>query len=436
MSLARVVSCSGLLRHRAPRVRLGAGSLSLLALFLLACADPTQDGLEAAQDTSTSDLIGVADTTGQDLIGDDDGGSQGGPDALASPDAPIGPEPDPNPGEPFPSALQSQLDDLLASQFDGLGAPGATLTVVIPGHQRYESAMGKASDEPQREMAVGDRMRTGSVTKTYVTAATLQLVEEGAIGLDDPIDLWVSDYSMGAGITLRRLLNHTSGIPNYTDDPNFLSKVFGHGEPQDVIDFALEMGMLFSPGDGFTYSNTNFYFLGLMLESVTGLDVHQVLRERLLEPYDLGDTFFEGAEPIDGPYVEGYLAGAPAPLTDMSWAWAAGAMVADGSDLCAWLDLLYRGEVLSGAHRDFMMTRTKLWGGSTVVDYGAGTEILTQQGRDVFGHTGSTVGGQCEIYIEPDSGVCVALMTNDFFATPKPANSAAWSLVMSYVDTQ
>ena len=81
--------------------------------------------------------------------------------------------------------------------------------------------MGKGRDEPLTEMAVGDRLRTGSVTKTFVTAATLQLVEEGAIGLDDPIDLWVTDYSMGAGITLRRLLNHTSGIPNYTDDPSF-----------------------------------------------------------------------------------------------------------------------------------------------------------------------------------------------------------------------
>ncbi|MBD90541.1 MAG: hypothetical protein CL940_09400 [Deltaproteobacteria bacterium] len=355
-------------------------------------------------------------------------------DTTLSSDVETGPSPDPNPGPEFPAELESDLLEILSSEFDGLAAPGATLTVVLPGFRRMETAIGKGREQTPTDMVIGDRMRTGSVTKTFVTAATLQLVEEGVIGLDDPIDLWVKDYSMGSGVTLRRLLNHTSGVPNYTDDPSFVSKVFGHGEPQDVIDFALEMGMAFSPGDGFIYSNTNFYFLGLMLESVTGQPVHDVLRARFLTPQNLDDTFFEGAETIDGTYVEGYLAGAPAPLTDMSWAWAAGAIVSDGSDLCAWLQELYRGEVLSPAHRSFMMTRTSLWGGSTLVDYGAGTEILTHAGRDVYGHTGSTVGGQCEIYIEPFSGACVALMTNDFFATPKAANAAIWTRVLQYVD--
>ena len=355
-------------------------------------------------------------------------------DSSPSPEARVGPAPDPNPGPEFPPELEDDLISILAEQFEGIAAPGATLTVVIPGYRRLETAMGKGRDEPLRDMMVGDRMRTGSVTKTFVTAATLQLVTEGKIGLDDPIDLWVSDYSMGAGITIRRLLNHTSGIPNYTDDPNFVSKVFGHGEPQDVIDFALEMGILFSPGDGYTYSNTGFYFLGLMLEEVTGKPVHEVLRDRFLDPYELEDTFFEGPEYPDDSYIEGYLAGAPAPLTDMSWAWAAGAIVSDGSDLCAWLEELYTGEVISEAQQSYMMTRTSLWGGSTLVDYGAGTEIHTHAGRDVFGHTGSTVGGQCEIYLEPQSGVCVSLMTNDFFATPKPANAALWSRVLEFVD--
>jgi D-alanyl-D-alanine carboxypeptidase len=408
------------------------GTLAALLLLVPACADPRDEPTPVEQETTPrTDDIGARDTSPAADTSEDTSA-----DSSLPRDGAEGPEPDPNPGPEFPPALESDLLAILVQDLDELAAPGATLTIVIPGHRRFETAIGKGRDEPLTEMVVGDRLRTGSVTKTFITAATLQLVEEGLVGLDDPIDLWVTDYSMGAGVTVRRLLNHTSGIPNYTDDPGFLSKVFGHGEPQDVIDFALEMGILFAPGDGFTYSNTNFYFLGLMLEAVTGKPVHEVLRERLFEAYALGDTFFEGAEPIEGTYIEGYLAGAPAPLTDMSWAWAAGAVVSDGSDLCAWLQVLYRGDAISPEHQTFMMTRTSLWGGTTLVDYGAGTEVHTQGGRDVFGHTGSTVGGQCEIYFEPESEVCVALMVNDFFATIKPTNTALWSRVLEHVDVQ
>lgn len=403
----------------------------ILAALLAGCGEEGDPPESPANDAAVQDK-GALDDTARAA----DSWTDRSLDSEAPTDAAPGPEPDPNPGVEFPVELQSDLLSILHREFEGIAAPGATLTVVLPGHQRLEAALGKGRDEPLAEMAVGDRLRTGSVTKTFVTAATLQLVEEGAIGLDDPVDLWVTDYSMGAGVTLRRLLNHTSGIPNYTDDPGFVTKVFGHGEPQDVIDFALEMGILFAPGDGFAYSNTNFYFLGLMLESVTGASIHELLRERFFDAPYLGDTFFEGAESVEGGYIEGYLAGAPAPLTDMSWAWAAGAVVSDGSDLCAWLKELYRGDVINPEHRTFMMTRTSLWGGSALVDYGAGTEIHTQSGRDVFGHTGSTVGGQCEIYFEPESEVCVALMANDFFATTKPANAAIWARVLQFVDQQ
>jgi len=119
----------------------------------------------------------------------------------------------------------------------------------------------------------------------------------------------------------------------------------------------------------------------------------------------------------------------------MSWAWAAGAMVASGADLCTWLEVLYRGDVVQSVHRELMMTRTSLWGGSTLVDYGLGTQILDHEGRDLFGHSGATVGGQCFVYIEAESGACIALMSNDFFATPGAASDSLWSQVFSYLET-
>jgi D-alanyl-D-alanine carboxypeptidase len=357
------------------------------------------------------------------------------PDVADLPDlGPVDAAPEVTLGPPFPVDLATDLEAILDDHFPTMIAPGVTLTVTLPGFESLALVRGKTLDEPLTLTEVGDRFRVGSVTKTFVAASTLQLVAEGVVGLDDPIDLWVPGYALGAGVTIRRLMNHTSGIPNFTDDPSFLAKALEHGEPEEVIAFALEMAFLFAPGDGYSYSNTGYYFLGLMLEEATGLPVAQVLRGRFQGPYGLDDTFLEGAEPIEGDYVEGYIAGAQAPATDMSWAWTAGALVSTGADLCAWFEVLYRGDVLSAAHRDLMTTRTSLWGGGAIVDYGLGTQIMNHGGTDVFGHTGSTVGSNCAVFIEPASGACLALLTNDFFGAPGEANASLWQRLLTYLD--
>jgi D-alanyl-D-alanine carboxypeptidase len=408
--------------------------LALTALLLaVGCSGSGSEGPDAGPHS----VDGGADTAIAPDISEDGSLPDLGPEPDVADLVDLGPE-DTSPeiavGPPFPGGLATDLEAILDDHFPTMLAPGVILTAALPGFESLDLALGKTQDEPLALTEVGDRFRVGSVTKTFVAAATLQLVEEGVIGLDDPIEIWVPGYALGSGVTIRRLMNHTSGIPNFTDDPSFLAKALEHGEPEDVIAFALEMEFLFAPGDGYSYSNTGYYFLGLMLEAATGLPVAQVLRDRLLGPYGLDDTFLEGAEPIEGAYVEGYIAGAEAPFTDMSWAWTAGAMVSTGADLCAWFEALYRGDVVSPAHRDLMTTRTSLWGGGAIVDYGLGTQIMSQGGTDVFGHTGSTVGSNCAVFIEPGSGACLALLTNDFFGVPSEANAALWQRLIAHLD--
>ena len=116
-------------------------------------------------------------------------------------------------------------------------------------------------------------------------------------------------------------------------------------------------------------------------------------------------------------------------IMDMSWAWTAGAMVSNTRDLCRWADALYRGGVLGSALRAKMLTKTTLPDGSTA-DYGLGVQFRTRGGLPVVGHNGSTMGFDAELFLHVPSGLCVAVLTNDFGGKPSAVSAAAWTLLV------
>ncbi len=325
----------------------------------------------------------------------------------------------------FPAALAAQLDAVLDATLEDAHAPGVAATVVIPGVGAWYGAAGYANGITEEPMNAGARFRIGSITKTFTAAAMLQEVEAGRASLDDPIDKFAPGWSFGPDVTIARVMSHTAGVYNYTDDPVFLSKALVYTPPEQIVDFAVGHGPVAPPGTLYSYSNTDYFLIGLALEKIEGRSYESIIRDRLIDPIGLPDTYFEQVEDGHCAPVKGHVNGSLAPEDfSMSWAWAAGGLVSSVRDLCVWADHLTRGAVLDDATRARMRQFDPLSKDSD--RYGLGIRWLTRGGRDVLGHTGSTMGFNGELWIDPDSGVCVAAQTNDFLGVHKAVGEPLW----------
>ena len=330
-------------------------------------------------------------------------------------------------GDPEPPYVPAEIDMVLDAHWVEVNARGVTVAVRQGGATRTY-ARGVASVKDQVDLVPADRMRVGSITKTFTAASILQLSAEGALSLADPIDMWVPGFSLGPDVTIERALGHLTGLYNFTDDAGFLNRVAVPIAPADLVAFALEHPRAFSPpGQSYSYSNTNFVLLAMVIEAVTGDDYAGVVRTRFLEPLGLENTFIEGGESAPG-LVPGYLLTAAPPPYDASWGFGTGSLVSNGDDLCRWVDMLYRGTVLSPQLRALLTTESHPVDG-TNTNYGLATDLRRRGGIDVVGHTGSTMGFNAEVFIDPGTGDCVAVLSNDFFGEPDVLAQPLWDLV-------
>jgi D-alanyl-D-alanine carboxypeptidase len=233
------------------------------------------------------------------------------------------------------------------------GAPGATV-LVRDGARTTQLAVGYARLTPRTPLRAGDRFRIGSVTKSFVATVVLQLAGEGRLTLDDPLERWLPGIVPNSErITLRHLLTHTSGIYNYTDDPSFTRALRKNPRrvlaPADLVRIATAQPAR-EPGE-WSYSNTNYILLGLVVETVTGRPLAEELRSRILEPLGLRDTSLPATPAIPGRHAHGYTVrgGRRMDVTAFSpsWAWAAGGMVSTSRDLATFYGALLTGQLLA-----------------------------------------------------------------------------------------
>ncbi|WP_149549375.1 serine hydrolase domain-containing protein [Streptomyces marokkonensis] len=285
------------------------------------------------------------------------------------------------------------------------GAPGA-LTRIDEGRTSHHVATGEADTAAHTQMDTGRRFRVGSVSKTFTAVVLLQLVAEGRVDLDAPANRYLPEPLPDDRITVRHLLSHRSGLYDYTNDmfyntvPGFEAvrdKVFGY---QELIDLSTARPLNNAPGAAYSYSNTNFVALGLLIEHVTGTPVASHYQERIVAPLRLRNTsYVHPRTSLSGSYARGYLRqdDTTLPLVDsteqtVSWAQSAGAVISNGKDLNRFFSALLSGKLLPAEQLEDMTTMVPVTADGKQ-SYGLGLRGRKLScGTTVYGHTGTVQG--------------------------------------------
>ncbi|OXY98336.1 serine hydrolase [Streptomyces diastatochromogenes] len=261
-----------------------------------------------------------------------------------------------------PHTIQKDLNALVRTD----GVPAALASVQDRDSRTRTYTAGVGDLATGTKVPRDGQVRIGSNTKTFTAVVVLQLVGEGRIGLDAPVDTYLPGLLRGDGIdgrhiTVRQLLQHTSGLPNYS---KYLSDDIRYYDPRELLDLALQHEADFAPGTKWAYSNTNYLVAGLIVQNVTGRPLAEEIDRRVIRRIGLRHTYFPapGEVTIRERHPRGYYqdsAGAPlvdATEWDPSWAWAAGQMVSTGSDLNRFFTALLAGRLLPKAQLDQMRT--------------------------------------------------------------------------------
>lgn len=283
-----------------------------------------------------------------------------------------------------------QLEELVSSG----SATAAVLTV--------DSPRGRESDAAGAAEPAG-YFRIGSVTKTFVATVVLQLVDEGRVTLDTPIDRYLPGLvPNGRNITVRQVLNHRSGIYDYAHDPGYSTnrwrgdERFRHFEPDELLAVAFRHEPYFDPGAAWHYSNTNYVIAGLLIERLTGRPYGTEITRRILKPLRLKDTSVPGDRPgLPRPHARGYTEVdgrlVDATLMNPSLDWAAGEMISTAADLNAFFAALFGDRLLNPE----TLAQMRGYGeaGPPLFDYGLGLQRFHLPcGRSVEGHSGQLIG--------------------------------------------
>ena len=325
--------------------------------------------------------------------------------------------------------LQAKLDEWhKAGKF-----AGATLGVCQADGNCFGLATGFSDLENKRRMKPTDIMAAGSVGKTYALAVAMQLVKEGKIGLDDRVEKylgaekWFARLPNAKDITVRQLMNHTSGLVRYEFKDQFTKDLTANPDkvwrPEELVAYLLDEKPPFEAGKGWDYSDTNYIVLGMIIERVTGKKFYDEAEKRVLKPLNFKNTFRQDRREIKG-LIQGY-AGADNPfggkdavlengkfIINPQFEWTGGGFVSTSEDLARWAKAMYEGkafdaallpDVLNGVSAPMLGKETK---------YGLGVIIRPTRAGLTYGHSGFFPGYMTDMMYFPEQKISVAVQVN------------------------
>ncbi len=326
------------------------------------------------------------------------------------------------PGKP-PAGLQEVANQMVAA-----GAPGVIIMSRRGDHVSHVVA-GLADKATRQPMQPQDKVYIGSITKTFVATVVLQLAAEGRLPLDDSVQQLLPGVITGHGydparITVRQLLQQTSGIRDYVDAPGFLTpqNLAKTHQPQELVDIALSLG---PPLPGWNYSNTNYILLGMIIQKVTGQSPGTEISRRILAPLGLRDTSFPlTSTQITAPYAHGYQGTIDATnAINPSATWTAGAMISTVDDVARFYRALLTGRLLPPAQQRELMAAIPVddTGELFAEHYGLGIYSVQLSCGTAWGHDGGAPNGYKTIaYTSPDGSRQAVMTYNSYTMSVTP----------------
>lgn len=318
------------------------------------------------------------------------------------------------------------------------GFPGATAAYVLADGTVGVAATGLADIESATAMTVNSRMLAASIGKTFVGATAVALAREGTLDLDIPVSRWLGELKWFSRlpnhdtITLRHLLTHSSGLPDHVHLKRFARDVSRKWRenvnpfaPEDLIHFVLDLPPLFEAGKGWTYSDTGYILIGLVIEKATEGNYYNELEERFIKPLGLTLTAPSDSRVLPG-LAAGYMAtdnafGFPRKTVTadgaMAWhpalEWTGGGLVSNSRDLVVWGKALFEAKAMTGPYLAELLSSVPVSADTPDIQYGLGVAIYrTGPFGQVYGHGGWIPGYSSSLRYYPDHGVAIAFQIN------------------------
>ena len=323
--------------------------------------------------------------------------------------------------------VQFKLDSLRAAG----NFPGLSLSVIDKSNRAVSLVSGFSDIEKKIPLSTAHLLMQGSVGKTYVAAIAIMLIKEGKLKLDEKVSTYLSPYAWYAlipnssSITVRQIMNHTSGVMRYEFKPDFINDLNAmpgkSWKPEELLKYVLNEKASFAAGEGWEYSDTNYILLGMIIEQLTGKKYYDLLREKILEPYKLVNT-----KPTDKILLPGIAQGYAGKENEFKlnekvinddgtfvinpqFEWTGGGIYSTTEDLAKWGKLLYEGKIVDTSVMITGAVAAKL---GRDAKYGLGIIIRSTQQGIAYGHSGFFPGYLTELFYFPTRKLCIALQCN------------------------
>ena len=324
---------------------------------------------------------------------------------------------------PAQERSEQDTDAFVRERFEAIGAPGMSVAVVRGGQVVFAKGYGSADLENDVAMTPEHVFRIGSVTKPFTATMVMQLVNEGKLRLDQPVREVLPELPEGwAAVTVRQLLDHTSGIKSCTGLPNFGELSRRPVTPAGIVATVQDEPFDFEPGTGWAYNNTGYVILGMLVEKVDGRSFAESLRERVTRPLGMDQTFFVSEADIVSKRARGYSlrdgATSHAEYLDMGWPFSAGAMESTVLDLAKWDAALYGDKLLPQDTLEAMWSRTRLPNGDER-GYGLGWALAEANGARIVQHSGGIPGFLSVVRRAPEKRLTVIVLVNSDSVPPE-----------------
>ena len=343
-------------------------------------------------------------------------------------------------------ALQARLTSLQSK----LGLPGVSVAILWADGRSWVGAAGLADVAARRPVTPDSGFALASISKTYTAAVVLQLVEEGRLALDQPVAPLLPGYGLDKRITVRMLLDHTSGLPDFFLNPKIDKPL--QAAPDAAWTPARSLTYLTAkrakPGSTWIYANTNYLLLGELVTAVTGRPLATEIRDRLLDPLGLSGTWYQVVEapratttfgyrtaPRSGGGVKATRVGVGGDIMPfrsvITAAGGAGSIAGTALDTARWIEAFAGGSVLSPSMQAAMLADA--WRTPALharVPYGLGIQVTTLAGWPALGHSGRYLGYRNVARYLPDEGITIVVLTNQGTVDPTRVATAMLKLVI------